>query len=222
MEPIRIAIADDQSLFRDAIANLLRTNGAFELVAVAENGRLLIEQIEKLDVPPDVALIDMNMPEMNGVELNAVLNKRFPTVKVIVLSVHGEERYISKMIEAGACSYLVKNCETKELFDTIINTHSLGFYFNREALNAMRHAGQHRKVSIQNLNNIPIALTQREAAILKLICNELTNAEIAEKLFISNRTVDGHRNNLLAKIGCKNTAGLVIFAIKYGIFELQF
>jgi DNA-binding CsgD family transcriptional regulator len=86
----------------------------------------------------------------------------------------------------------------------------------------MRNAAHYRKAGIQNLNNIPISLTERELLILKMICDELTNAEIAEKLFISSRTVDGHRTNLLGKIGCKNTAGMVIFAIKYGIFEVQF
>lgn len=222
MEKIRIAIADDQNLFREGLANLLKSNPDFELIIQAENGKVLIEKLIGLDALPDVALIDMNMPEMNGVELNAILHTDFPSVKVIVLSVHGEERYISKMIEAGACSYLIKNCEPKELFDTIINTFSFGFYFNREAMNAMRHAGHNRKVGIKDVNNIPIALTERESVILKLICNELTNTEIADKLFISNRTVDGHRTNLLSKIGCKNTAGLVIFAIKYGIFEVQF
>ncbi|MBB6499181.1 response regulator transcription factor [Pedobacter cryoconitis] len=219
---IRIAIADDQSLFREGLANLLNTNPEFELVAQAENGQALLTKLQNMEVLPDVALIDMNMPVMNGVELNSILNKEYPLIKVIVLTVHGEERYISKMIEAGACAYLKKNCETNDLFDTIINTQSQGFYFNHEALTAMRRAGLYRKTGVLNMNHIPIALTDRELLILNLICNELTNAEIGEKLFISNRTVDGHRTNLLAKTGCKNTAGLVIFAIKYGIFELPF
>jgi DNA-binding NarL/FixJ family response regulator len=222
MEKIKIVIADDQNLFLEGLVNLLSTNPVFELVGQAENGRVLLEKIKTLDQLPDIALVDMNMPEMNGVELNAALHKEYPSIKVIILSVHGEERYISKMIQAGACGYLVKNCETDELFQTIINTHQLGFYFNRNAVNAMRNAVHHRKTSMQNMNNIPVSLSERELVILKMICTELTNTEIAEKLFISNRTVDGHRTNLLGKIGCKNTAGLVIFAIKHGIFEVQF
>jgi DNA-binding NarL/FixJ family response regulator len=222
MEKIRIVVADDQTLFLEGLVNLLSTNPEFELAGQAENGRVLLDQLKGMDMLPDIALIDMNMPVMNGVELNAVLHREYPAIKVIVLSVHGEERYMSKMIEAGACGYLKKNCETHELFQTIISTHQLGFYFNRDAVNAMRNAAHYRKAGIQNLNNIPISLTDRELLILKMICNELTNAEIAEKLFISSRTVDGHRTNLLGKIGCKNTAGLVIFAIKYGVFEVQF
>ncbi len=219
---IRIAITDDQNLFREGLANLLNTNAGYELVAQAENGRALLDQLAKLDTLPDIALIDMNMPEMNGVELNAVLRKEYPSIKVIVLSVHGEERYMSKMIEAGACGYLKKNCETAELFATIDNTHQLGFYFNLDTLNAMRNAAKYRKQGLKNLNSIPISLTEREIMILQMICDEMTNAEISEKLFISSRTVDGHRNNLLIKTGCKNTAGLVIFAIKYGIYEVKF
>lgn len=222
MKKIRIAVADDQTLFLEGLVNLLSTNPEFELVGQAENGRVMLDQLKNIETLPDIALIDMNMPVMNGVELNAVLHREYPSIKVIVLSVHGEERYMSKMIEAGACGYLKKNCETHELFQTITSTHQLGFYFNREAVSAMRNAAHYRKAGIQNLNNIPISLTDRELVILKMICDELTNTEIAEKLFISNRTVDGHRTNLLAKIGCKNTAGLVIFAIKYGIFEVQF
>src|ERR1700712_140640 len=138
MGKIRLSIADDQNLFREGLANLLRSNPDFELIIQAENGKVLINKLVDCEVLPDVVLIDMNMPEMNGVELNAILHKDFPSIKVIVLSVHGEERYISKMIEAGACAYLIKNCEPKELFDTITNTHLFGFYFNPVAINAMR------------------------------------------------------------------------------------
>lgn len=221
MNTIRIVIADDQNLFREGLANLLNAQDQFELVAQAENGKVLLEKIAALDSPPDIALIDMNMPEMNGVELNAALRQQYPAVKVIVLSVHGEERYMSKMIEAGACGYLKKNCDTQELLDTINNTHNLGFYFNKDTVMAMRNAAKHRNQGIQNINSIPISLTEREVLILTMICDEFTNMEIAERLFISNRTVDGHRTNLLSKTGCKNTAGLVIFAIRYGIYEIK-
>ena len=222
MGSIKIAIADDQSLFREGLANLLSSNPGYEVVAQAENGKELIEHMSKLETPPDIALVDMNMPVMNGVELNAVLHKSYPAVKVIILSVHGEERYMSKMIEAGACGYLKKNCETAELFATINDTHQIGFHFNIDALNAMRNAAKYRRQGLKNINNIHIDLTERELLILKMICDEMTNPEISEKLFISTRTVDGHRSNLLTKTGCKNTAGLVIFAIKHGIYEVKF
>jgi len=222
MGSIKIAIADDQSLFREGLANLLSSNPGYEVVAQAENGKVLLEYLSKLETLPDIVLVDMNMPVMNGVELNAVLHKSYPAVKVIILSVHGEERYMSKMIEAGACGYLKKNCETAELFATINDTHQIGFHFNIDALNAMRNAAKYRRQGLKNINNIHIDLTERELLILKMICDEMTNPEISEKLFISTRTVDGHRSNLLTKTGCKNTAGLVIFAIKHGIYEVKF
>lgn len=221
MKNIRIALADDENLFREGLANLLCTNPEYELVAQAENGKKMLEKIRRLTILPDIALMDLNMPEMNGVELNYVLQKEYPTIKVIILSIYSDDKYISKMIEAGACGYLKKNSETWELFETLNNTAKLGFYFNSDVVKALRNSVHYRKQSIQNLNNIPITLTEREVAILRMICNEFTNAEIAEKLFISHRTVDGHRTNLLSKTGCKNTAGLVIFAIRYGIFEVM-
>jgi DNA-binding NarL/FixJ family response regulator len=222
MSKIKIVIADDQHLFREGLVNLLQTIPDYELAAQAANGKELLDQISTMEVLPDIALIDMNMPEMNGVELNAILKKKYASIKVIVLSVYGEERYMIKMIEAGACGYLKKNCDITDLVTTINHTHKSGFYFNNETINAMRNATRYRKDVLQNMNGIPIDLTERELLILKMICAQDTNTEIAEKLFISNRTVDGHRASLLAKTGCKNTAGLVIFAIKYGIFDVQF
>jgi DNA-binding NarL/FixJ family response regulator len=220
MTKIRIAIADDQHLFRDGLASLIQSFSDFDLVAQASNGRELLERIAALPEPPDIVLADMNMPEMNGVELNAVLHEKYPPVKVIMLTVYDQERFIIKMIEAGANGYLIKNSETDELVTAIRTVHTTGFYFNQAALQAMRHSFQYKNAPIKSLNNIPIELTEREKEVLELICQELTNTEIAEKLFLSARTVEGYRNNMLVKTGCKNTAGLVIFAIRYGIYHV--
>jgi DNA-binding NarL/FixJ family response regulator len=222
MNKIRIAVADDQQLFRQGLVALINDVDELELVAEAENGRLLLEQLRKLPQLPDLALIDMNMPEMNGVELNDILHNEFPTIKVIVLTVYDQERFISRMVDAGACGYLLKNCDSEELMTAIRAVDKNGFYLNNNTLKAMRNAAHYRNQNIRNINNIPIEISSREQEVLKLICRELTNAEIAEKLFISSRTVEGHRNNLLAKTGCRNTAGLVIFAIRHGIFDPGF
>ncbi len=220
MTKIRIALADDQQLFREGLAGIIRSTPDFELVAEAENGKLMLDRIRELAELPDIALVDMHMPEMNGVELNDILHAEYPSIKVIVLSVYDQERFISKMIEAGACGYLTKNCESEELLTAIRTTSKAGFYFNAATLEAMRKASQYRDTDIRNLTNIPIELTQREKEIIVLLCKELTNAEIGERLFISTRTVEGHRNNLLAKTGCRNTAGLVIFAIRNGLYKI--
>ncbi len=220
MSDILISVVDDQQLFRSGLVSLIRSIEGFSLLSEAANGKLFIDQLEKDNILPDIALIDMEMPEMNGVELNAILQKRYPSIKVIVLSTYNQERFIGKMIEAGACGYLTKNCEIAELTAAINSTYKNGFYFNQETLAAMRRVSEYKGTDIRNINNIAIELTTREEEVLLLLCQELTNIEIGERLFISPRTVEGHRNNLLAKTGCRNTAGLVIFAIKHNLFKI--
>jgi DNA-binding NarL/FixJ family response regulator len=220
MSDILISLADDQQLFRGGLASLIRSVPGFTLLNEAENGKVFLEQLQAGDALPDVALIDMHMPEMNGVELNDILQKQYPGIKVLILSVYDQERFIAKMIEAGACGYLSKNCEIEELVTAINTTYKSGFYFNQTTLLAMRKASQYKAGEIKNLNNIAIELTGREKEIIVLLCKEFTNAEIGDQLFISPRTVEGHRNNLLTKTGCRNTAGLVIFAIKNGLFHI--
>jgi DNA-binding NarL/FixJ family response regulator len=220
MSNILISIVDDQHLFRSGLASLIRSVEGFTLLSEAENGKVFIEQLEAGHMLPHIALIDMEMPEMNGVELNAVLQKKYPSVKVLVLSTYNQERYIGKMIEAGASGYLTKNCEIDELVTAINATYNNGFYFNQNTLAAMRKTGQFKSGDLKNISNIAIELTSREKEILVMLCKEFSNIEIGERLFISSRTVEGHRNNLLQKTGCHNTAGLVIFAIKNNIYEI--
>jgi DNA-binding NarL/FixJ family response regulator len=220
MSDILISLADDQQLFRGGLASLIRSVPGFTLLNEAENGKIFVEQLQSGTALPDIALIDMHMPEMNGVELNEILQRQYPSIKVLILSVYDQERFIAKMIEAGACGYLTKNCEIDELVTAINSTYKNGFYFNQLTLQAMRKASQYKSGDIKNLSNIAIELTAREKEILVLLCKEFTNAEIGDQLFISPRTVEGHRNNLLSKTGCRNTAGLVIFAIKNGLFHI--
>jgi DNA-binding NarL/FixJ family response regulator len=220
MNEILIGLVDDQQLFRGGLASLIQSVPGFTLFSEAENGKMFIQQLESAATLPDIALIDMHMPEMNGVELNEILQQRFPSIKVLILSVYDQERFIAKMIEAGACGYLTKNCEINELITAVNTTYKNGFYFNQATLQAMRKASQYKSTDIKNINNISIELTAREKEILVLLCRECTTAEIGEQLFISPRTVEGHRNNLLMKTGCRNTAGLVIFAIKNGLFDI--
>ena len=217
-----ISLVDDQQLFRSGLASLIQSVPGFTLLSEAENGKHFIEQLESSGTLPHIALIDMEMPVMNGVELNALLQKDYSSIKVIVLSTYNQERFISKMIEAGACGYLTKNCEIEELMTAINSTYKNGFYFNQDTLAAMRNTSHYKSSDIKNISNITIELTAREKEVLILLCKELSNIEIGELLFISPRTVEGHRNNLLSKTGCRNTAGLVIFAIKNNLFQIGF
>ncbi|RBL90172.1 response regulator transcription factor [Chitinophaga flava] len=222
MSRIHIALIDDQKLFRQSLALLIKSIPGFELIMEAQDGRDFLLQLSAHTVLPEIALVDMEMPHMNGIELNDTLQQQYPAIKVIILSVHAKERLIARMIESGASGYLLKNCDQEELITAIHTTFSSGFYMSAQVLKAIQLASKEKNTLLRNVNNIPIELTKRETEVLQLICKEYNNTEIGETLFISARTVEGHRNNLLAKTGRRNTAGLVLFAVKFGIFDTGF
>jgi DNA-binding NarL/FixJ family response regulator len=213
---IQVAIAEDQRLFRECLVSLLNGFQNIEVGIEAANGKELIQQIEATPTVPQVVLLDLTMPEMNGLDTTRYLKKRFPDIKIIILSVHSEERHIVHMVGEGINGYLVKNSELSEVVRAVEAVRDKGFYFNESVLKAI-HSGMAQKHEKSYNPNSP--LTTREKEILELICQELTTSEIAEKLFLSVRTVDGHRNNLLEKTGARNTAGLVIYALRNNLFK---
>lgn len=220
MDKIRLAIVDDQELFRQGIIALMNKIPQVELVADAAKGSELLQYLAAAEHKPEILLMDMEMPEMNGIELNRVLHQNYPDIKVIMLTLYDQGRYVFKMVEEGVCGYLSKSCSMEELQEAIVKVHSSGFFFTDLIKNALQQSSDFRKKQLLHFNNNVADLTIREKEIMSLICKEYTNAEIAEKLFISPRTVEGHRNNLLMKTGSKNTAGLVVFAIKHGIYDV--
>ena len=159
---------------------------------------------------------------MNGIELNAQLQKQYPDLRVVILSTHANDRLIASLIKDGAHGYLTKNCDKQELTDALNMVHNAGYYINKATLMAIQHAPSNQAAGLKNLAGIPIELSQREIEVLELICKEYSTAEIAEKLFISPRTVEGHRVNMLQKTNCKNVAGLVLFAIRHSIYTIPF
>lgn len=215
---IKIAIADDHTLFKAGIIELIKAQPDMQLLFEAQHGKAFIECLSSHSIP-DIALIDLEMPGMNGMELTAYLRDHFPTIRVIVVSAYNYERYISKLIESGASAFLSKTVSTTVLFEAIRHTSQYGFYMTENTFRAMQKAG-HQAQTYSTINHIAVELTGREKEVLKLICQELTNQEIADRLFVSVRTIEGHRNNLLLKTGCRNTAGLVMFAIRHGLTEL--
>lgn len=219
MKNIRIALVDDQQLFREGIASIIELQPEFELLLEAENGQDFLLALEHADILPDIALVDMEMPVMDGIELNNQIQRLYPQIKVIILSMYTKERLMAKMIHDGASGYLAKNCNKQELILALQTTYKTGFYMNMQVLKAMQHTSLQTH-ALKNDNGVVIEISPREREVLQYICQEHTNGEIAEKLFINIRTVDGHRNNLLTKTGCRNTAGLVLFAIKHHIFEV--
>ncbi|MCR8558123.1 response regulator transcription factor [Mucilaginibacter sp. BJC16-A38] len=222
METIRVAVIDDQNIFRQSLAALIRNEEGFELATESVNGDDFLAKLNAATQLPHLALVDMNMPGLNGIELNAILHQKYPTIRVIILSVHGQERLIAKMIHEGVCSYLLKNCDRDELILAIKTVYKSGFYLNANALEAIQKVSAYKTKVVSGISSIPVELTMRETEILRLICQEYSNVEISQRLFLSARTVEGHRNNLLSKIGCRNTAGLVLFAVKHRIYEMIF
>jgi DNA-binding NarL/FixJ family response regulator len=216
---INIAIADDQSLFRKGIISLLNTFSDMKVVVEAENGKELLNLLAETTATVHVALVDINMPVMNGIEAMKQVRLKYPHIKNIILTVHEEDKYINKLIEEGANAYLAKNTQPDELEKAITTVVTHDYYFNENTIRAMHtHVqGKRQRISLVAADEI----TNREKEILQLICKEFTTPEIAQQLFISERTVDGHRNNLLIKTGCRNTAGLVLFAIKHNLFDVN-
>lgn len=217
MSKISIALTDDEKLFRKGMAMILNDYDA-DIVMQASNGLELIDQIKTAENIPDVILLDLQMPELDGIETTKRLKAEYPDLKIIILTTHYSKAFIINMIEYGASAYLAKDAEPDEVWNTIKEVHEKGFSYDEKVMKAIREnmvAGYpNKQVSFGQ-----VKLTNRELEILMLICEEKTTNEIAVQLFISPRTVEGHRNNLLDKTGAKNTAGLVLYAVKNKIVD---
>lgn len=217
----RIAIAEDQVLFRESLVANIKAAGTIDVVIEAGNGRELIDRIRKLPDPPDIVLMDLSMPEMNGLEATKWLREHMPDIRIIVLSVHGDEKSVARMVQQGVNGYLAKDAELQEVHKAIDSVYEKGFYFNDAMLKALQSGTLQKKLKMSEFNIVE-SLTRREREVLDMICKEYTTQEIAEQLFLSVRTVEGHRNNLLLKTGARNTAGLVIFALKNSMINLDY
>lgn len=211
---IRLAIVDDHLILQKGLSLILESFEDCELIFTALNGRDLIEQLPKQGV--DVILMDLEMPVMDGIEATRYVREHYPEIKIVLLTMHDNEQYISHLVELGANAYLLKNEEDQELHRAIRAVYQHDFYFNEYVQKALlkRVRKQNRPSFQQNIVNL---LTAREKEVIGLICQELSSKEIAEQLFISNKTVETHRKNIREKIGVKNTAGLVIFAMQNGL-----
>ena len=217
MKVIKIAIADDEALFRKGMKLILDSYQTLQVDLEAENGLDLLEKLKHTEDLPDILLLDLKMPEMNGIEVAKVVQVKYPTLKTIVLSTHFSRAFIINMIELSAVAYLPKNSLPTEVVETIKAVYANGFYYNSEVLSIIRENIISKKKPKAQFS---LELTTREKEVLQLICEQYSAPEIADKLFISPRTVDGHRNNLLLKLNCKNVAGLVVVALQQQIVEI--
>ncbi|SNR66416.1 response regulator transcription factor [Flavobacterium sp. ov086] len=215
---IKIALVDDEVLFRKGISFLLQREDNIEIVFEASNGEDLISQLEEIETKPDIIIMDLKMPVLNGVEATKIIRKLFPEIKIVALTSYDTKSFIANMIQVGAVAYLIKSTTPKDLIRTINEVHRKGFHYNENVLKTIQETIVSSKNTKGNLETS--FLSPREIEILQLICQQKTTSEIAEYLYLSPRTVEGHRNNLLLKTESRNIAGLVVYAIQNEIADL--
>jgi DNA-binding NarL/FixJ family response regulator len=217
---IKIVLVDDEELFRKGVSLLLEKEKNIDIVFEAANGEELVNYLKSCTDYPDIILMDLNIPVLNGVEATKIIHKQFPVIRVIALTSYNTKSFIANMIHIGASSYLVKNATPQEMIHTINQVFEKGFYYNEKVMQVIQEDILVAKTHTRSRFDSDF-LTKREKEILQLICEQDSSTEIAKKLFISPRTVEGHRNNLLLKTDSKNIAGLVVFAIQNKIVELS-
>tara|TARA_R110000868_G_C10732548_1_gene751736 strand:+ start:32 stop:685 length:654 start_codon:yes stop_codon:yes gene_type:complete len=216
MEQMNILIADDHKMFREGLAELLNKEHNMEVVGDVGSGKEIRELIGQQKV--DIILMDIDMGETSGIEMTEEIKREHPDIKVLALSMHGDKSYIIKMLEAGANGYILKNAGKEEMINAIHTAANGNTYFSSQvSAKLLDHISNPLPAKKKKTEDTP--LTDREIEVLVLISEEYSNPEIAEKLFISVRTVDTHRRNLLDKLGVKNTAGLVKYAIQKGFLD---
>tara|TARA_B110000908_G_scaffold138073_1_gene164035 strand:- start:196 stop:828 length:633 start_codon:yes stop_codon:yes gene_type:complete len=206
---IKIYIADDHAMFRDGIKAMLEPETEMEIVGEGDNEQKIIEDCN--DYKPDVVLMDISMGDSDGILITKKLKNSLPETKVLAVSMHNESHYIRSMLDNGANGYILKTTGRNEMISAI-----KAVYDGATFLSSAVSSSLLKSMNQENTPNSQIKLTPREIEVLKMIAEEYSNQEIAETLFISPRTVDTHRRNLLEKLGLKNTAGLVKFAIQKG------
>jgi len=213
---IRILITDDHQLFRVGIANLLSASSQIEIVGQAENGQVAIEMAKRLK--PDMVIMDLTLPVINGVDATRILHSELPETKVLILSMHAEKKYIKEALEAGAYGYLFKDCTYDQLIEAI-NTVNLGKKYLSDKITEVLIADYLNKEEVITDSNSQ-ELSDRESEILKLFAEGRTTREISDKLFISVKTVGTHKQNILDKLNLKSSADLIKYAIRRGIVSI--
>lgn len=216
MSTIKIAIADDYKIFREGLKVGLSSDENLEVIMEADNGEDLLKALET--ITPDVIIMDLKMPIMDGMEATKAVRKKYPDIKVLVVTMYDDDKFIIHLMENGANGYLLKNTEPDEIRKSIYAVHENGYYFN-DVVNKALLKKLVLKNNLKPSFNQNVELTEREMEVLKLICEEKTAAEIAKDIFLSPRSVEGIRQRLIEKIGVRNTAGLVMFAVKNSMVD---
>jgi DNA-binding NarL/FixJ family response regulator len=216
MSQIKVAIADDHKIFRKGVILSLRSYTNIKFVQEAENGEELLNGI--VESQPDIVLMDLRMPTKDGIETTKVLSKTYPDIKVLVLTMYEDERFVSHLMENGANGYLLKSADPSEIRKAIIEVMTKGYYLNNFVNRVLLKKSHSRAKAIPSLNN-EVVLNDKEKEVIRLLCMEFTATEIAAKMEISPRTVEAIKDRLMERFGTKNTAGLVFFAVKNNLID---
>jgi len=216
MIQIKVAIADDHKIFRKGVILSLRTYPNIIFVQEAEHGDELLAGLAESQ--PDVVLMDLRMPQKDGIETTKLISKLYPNIKVLVLTMYEDERFVSHLMENGANGYLLKSADPSEIKKAIIEVMIRGYYLSNFVNRVLLKKSHARAKIIPSLNS-EVVLTDKEREVIRLLCMEYTAQEIAQKMEISPRTVEAIKDRLMERFGTKNTAGLVFFAVKNNLID---
>jgi DNA-binding NarL/FixJ family response regulator len=215
-QQIKVAIADDHKIFRDGIRMALKDRDYLKILWEAEDGKDLLHKLEIKE--PDVLLMDIRMPELDGINTIGLIRKEYEDIKIIVLTMYDDQEMITKMMELGANAYLTKTTDPDEIYQAIITCMNDDFYFNDLVNKAVLLKLQHRKTVRQFYPN-PVKLSEKEIRILKCIAEDKTTEEISKEVFLSPRTIETIRQKMKEKVGAKTIAGLVMYAMRNKLLE---
>lgn len=216
---IKVVLADDHVLLRNGLAGLINSFDGYTVLFEADNGQHLVDQLDKNNLP-ELILLDINMPVKDGYETALFLKQTYPDIKVLALSMYDNEQSIIRMMRYGAKGYLLKDTHPKEFKTALDDVMSKGFYYSEMVTGKLIHAVNNMDEP-QHGNSSYVKLNDREIEFLKLACTEMTYKEIADKMYLSPRTIDGYRDALFEKLNIKTRVGLVMYAIKNGIVQLH-
>lgn len=219
MKKIKIFLIDDHQLVRDGIKALLEGEKNIAIVGEAADGPEFFRKIKHQ--PPDIVLADISLPVMSGIDITQSLSRDYPQIKVLILSMYTHEEFVIKAIKSGAKGYLPKNTNRKELVTAIETVYQNREYFSSSISKTLIERYAQNSLHQNPEKDSENALTPRETEILKLTASGLTNAEIADRLFISKRTVESHKNHIMNKLGLKTPAELIVYAIRHHIAEIE-
>lgn len=216
METIKVAIADDHQIFRKGVILSMRSYTNIKFVMEADNGQDLLEKIPESD--PDVILCDLKMPIKDGIDTTRQITKEYPKIRVIILTMYEDERFVGHLMDCGAAGYLLKSTEPAEIKKAITDVMSNGFYLN-SFVNKVLIKKNYSKQKFNPSLTSEVVISEREREVLKLVCMEFTAAEIAQKMDISSRTVEAIKDRLMERFGVKNSVGLVFYAMKNQLID---